>query len=366
MVKSECQHTFIVIEAFFEWLTPSLMSKSYKHLHLDDFSATPKYLQLANAVIRAIAEGHLKKDEMLPSINELSAEFEISKDTVEKSYRYLKNTKIVSSVPGKGYYISNTDLKGSIKIFLLFNKLSEHKKIIYDAFSQTLGEAAVIDFYIYNNDVGLFKKYLSNSSKGEYSYYVIIPHFLDGGDNAYEIINTIPKNKLLLLDKRIAGIEEGFSAVYENFEQDIYTALEQALEPLSKYQTLKIIFPDYTYHPREILKGFYRFCHQFAFASKVVNDIETEPIQEGEVYINLMERDLVILIERILSLKLQVGKQVGVISYNEIPLKKIILNGITTISTDFQWMGENAARILLGNTVKQVEVPFKLTLRGSL
>ncbi len=28
----------------------------------------------------------------------------------------------------------------------------------------------------------------------------------------------------------------------------------------------------------------------------------------------------------------------GVISYNETPLKKIILNGITTISTDFQMM----------------------------
>ena len=40
---------------------------------------------------------------------------------------------------------------------------------------------------------------------------------------------------------------------------------------------------------------------------------------------------------------LVIGKQVGIISYNETPLKKIILNGITTISTDFEAMGIEAA-----------------------
>jgi DNA-binding transcriptional regulator YhcF (GntR family) len=342
------------------------MSKTYKHLYLDEYSATPKYIQLANAVIRAVSEGYLKKDELLPSINELCVEFEISKDTVEKSYRHLKKMGIVGSVPGKGYFISNTDLKRTIKIFLLFNKLSEHKKIIYDAFAQTLGESATIDFYIYNNDFALFKKFLLNSSKDDYSHFVIIPHFLEGGENAYEIINTIPKGKLILLDKKIAGLEEGFSSVHENFEKDIYSALEGVLQPLSKYETLKIIFPDYTYHPKEILKGFHRFCHQYAFNSKVVNNLEEEPIEAGEVYINLMEKDLVILIEKILSQSLKVGKDVGVISYNEIPLKKIILNGITTISTDFHWMGEKAAKIILDNSPQQVEVPFRLTLRASL
>lgn len=342
------------------------MSKVFKHLRLSEYSATPKYLQLANALTRAVSEGHLQKDEILPSINDLSIEYEISKDTAEKTYRYLKNTGLVASVPGKGYYINNIDLKGSIKVFLLFNKLSQHKKLIYDAFAQTLGEEAVIELYIYNNDVALFKKFLANSSKDDYSYYVIIPHFLEGGDHAHEIINTIPKHKLILLDKQISGIEDGYSSVYENFEHNIYSALEEALEPLSKYETLKIIFPEYTYYPQEILKGFYRFCHQYAFNSKVVNSIEEEPIQAGEVYINLMESDLVTLIEKIISLKLEVGKEVGVISYNEIPLKKIILNGITTISSDFHWMGEMAARIIIEKTVQQVEVPFKLTLRPSL
>jgi hypothetical protein len=46
---------------------------------------------------------------------------------------------------------------------------------------------------------------------------------------------------------------------------------------------------------------------------------------KGDVFINLMENDLVVLIERILATELKIGKDVGVISYNETPLKKIIL-----------------------------------------
>jgi DNA-binding LacI/PurR family transcriptional regulator len=164
----------------------------------------------------------------------------------------------------------------------------------------------------------------------------------------------------------ITGVDGRYGAVYENFEKNIYDALEQSLERLSKYHTIKIIFPEYTYHPGEILKGFYRFCQQYAFNYKLVHDIANEPIKEGEVFINLMEEDLVILIEKILATKLKVGKHVGVISYNETPLKKIILNGITTISTDFQMMGEKTAQLILEQSTDHVEIPFSLTMRASL
>lgn len=60
------------------------------------------------------------------------------------------------------------------------------------------------------------------------------------------------------------------------------------------------------------------------------------------------------------------GKYVGVISYNETPLKKIILNGITTISTDFQMMGEKAAQLIPEESTEHVEIPFYLTQRSSL
>jgi DNA-binding transcriptional regulator YhcF (GntR family) len=337
----------------------------FNYLLIDYFSATPKYLQLANCIIKAISAGVLKENDMLPSINELSFEFEISRDTAEKGYKHLKKNGILGSVPGKGYFVKSVELNQKLKIFLLFNKLSPHKKIIYDAFVASLGELAAIDFYIYNNDFLFFKKLITRQNQ-DYTHYVIIPHFMDEAKNVSEIINTIPKEKLILMDKMVPGITGNFAAVYENFGKDIYEALVQANSQLSKYHTIKIIFPEYTYHPKEILEGFYRFCQEFAFNYKVIHNLEKEPIKEGEVYINLMENDLVYLIEKILTTKMKVGKHVGVISYNETPLKKIILNGITTISTDFQMMGEKAAQLIMEESTEHVEIPFYLTLRSSL
>ena len=340
-------------------------SPIYKLIHFDEFSATPKYQQLANSIIKAIEDGKLQVDDVLPSINELSFEFEICRDTAEKGYKYLKKQGIIGSVPGKGYFIKNIDVDRTTKIFLMFNKLSLHKKIIYDFFVSSFGGTAAIDFYIYNNDLALFRKLLENS-KADYHYYVILPHFIEGGDTAHKIINTIPKEKLILLDKIIPGVTGNFGAVYENFEEDIYTALEQALPRLEKYHTIKIIFPENSYYPEEIIKGFTAFCTEYAFSFKVVHDISVEAISKGEVYINLMENDLVVLIQRLIESNFKVGKEVGVISYNETPLKKIILNGITTISTDFEAMGAETAKIILDNESRHVQVPFALTLRDSL
>ena len=323
----------------------------FKHLFIDYYSATPKYLQLANCIVKAIAEGVLKENDVLPSINELSFEFEISRDTAEKGYKHLKKTGVLGSVPGKGYFVKNANLDQKLKIFLLFNKLSPHKKIIYDAFVASIGDMAAIDFYNKHED---------------YTHYVIVPHFLEGGENVHEIVNTLPKEKLILMDKLLPGVNGNYAAVYEDFEKDIYNALVQANDKLSKYNTIKIIFPEYTYHPKEILEGFYRYCQQYAFNYKVIHNIEDDAIQKGEVFINLMENDLVILIEKILATGLKVGKDVGVISYNETPLKKIILNGITTISTDFQMMGEKAAQMILEPSTEHVAIPFYLTLRASL
>lgn len=337
----------------------------FQHLSIDYYSATPKYLQLAHSISKAISNGKLRKDDMLPSINELSFEFEIARDTAEKGYKYLKSIGVLGSVPGKGYFVKETNLKQQHKIFLLFNKLSPHKKIIYDALVASLGELASIDFYIYNNDFDFFKRLIQDAAK-DYSHYVIIPHFMEGGDHAHDVINLIPKDKLILLDKLVPGIDGKFGAVYENFEKDIYGALEQALPQLGKYHTIKIIVPFYTYHPREILQGFTRFCQQYAFNYRIVHNITNEPVKEGEAYINLMEDDLVILIEKILATKMKLGKHVGLISYNETPLKKIILNGITTISTDFQMMGEKTAALIREQSVQHIEIPFYLTLRNSL
>ncbi|WP_158827481.1 GntR family transcriptional regulator [Mucilaginibacter lacusdianchii] len=336
-----------------------------EYIYIDYHSSTPKYLQLANSIIKAVRDNKLSKNDTVPSINELNYNFELSRDTAEKAYKHLKAIGILGSVPGKGYYIKSTESVPKYKVFLLFNKLSAHKKIIYDALVAGLNNQAAIDLYIYNNDFSLFKKFLENAGD-DYTHYVIIGHFMEGGEKAHEVINRLPKEKLILLDRLITGVEGEYAAVYENFEQDIFKALEYALPQLSKYNTIKLAFPKQTYFPTEILQGFMAFCTQYAFNYQIINELQSEPISAGEVFITLTEGDVVALIERILQTKLIVGRDVGVISYNETPLKKIILNGLTTISTDFQKMGDITAKLILNNERKHIENPFHLISRASL
>jgi DNA-binding transcriptional regulator YhcF (GntR family) len=334
-------------------------------IKVDEYSITPKYLQIVNSIVREIENGNIQMGDNLPSINELSIELDISRDTVERGYKHLKNIGVVDAVARRGYYIKNVEFRQPLKIFLLFNKLSTHKKIIYDSFVATLGDHALIDFYIYNNDFSLFKRLILNK-KDDYTHYVIIPHFIEGEEKASEVINTIPSEKLLVLDKIIPGINGEYRAVYQNFEENIYAALKEATNQLSKYQTLKLVFPLYTYYPVEILKGFKAYCQDNVFSCKIVNNISDEPVNKGEVYINVVEDNFVELLEKLVSSGFTIGEEIGVISYNETPIKKFILNGITTISTDFHQMGITVAELILANSKQKCEIPFRLMLRASL
>lgn len=341
------------------------MRNYLKIFKVDEYSITPYYAQIYNAFLRAIEEKLIDKDDILPSINDLSAGLDISRNTVSRAYNDLKKIGIISSVPGKGYFISNTLIDQPIRVLLLFNKLSTHKKLIYDAFAEALYQKASIDFYIYNSNFGFFKKLLLEK-KDKYDKVVIIPHFRDKADNAFDVLNEVSKDKLILLDKMVSGVTGKFGAVYEDFENDIYNALVNIAERVRLFTSVVIIFPKQSYFSTDILIGFLKFCRAFNFDYVILSEIKTENLQKGTLYITITEDDLVQLIDIALSQELKVGPDIGIISYNETPLKRLIGNGITTISTDFKFMGERAAELVMNNAAEHIKVPFHTVIRNSL
>ena len=60
------------------------------------------------------------------------------------------------------------------------------------------------------------------------------------------------------------------------------------------------------------------------------------------------------------------AKDIGVISYNDTLLKEIVEGGITTITTDFNEMGKNLAKMILNKENKKIENPNKLIIRNSI
>ncbi|RAV27816.1 GntR family transcriptional regulator [Sinomicrobium soli] len=342
-------------------------------IHIDEQSEIPKYVQIAESIIKSITRGTLKVGQKIPSINEVCYEFYLSRDTVGKAYNLLKKKKIIISVPGKGYYTTRTDLISRVNILFMVNKPSSYKLQIYNAFVNAVGVNAHVNLSVYHCEEYLFVKTLEKNM-GMYDYYVIMPHFRNKDlryaghmREALKMMEKIPKHKLLLLDNGKSEISGNYASVYQDFENDIIQALTEGLERLQNYDRLLLVYPAKAVHPypSRILHGFRKFCLMHSFDFEVLDQVsdEMEP-QSGDVYITIEENDLVNLVKQVREQGLTPGKDMGIISYNDTPLKELL--GITVISTDFKKMGETAAEMILNNTGEHIKNTFRFLNRGSV
>lgn len=328
--------------------------------------SAPKYMQIIKSLLLAISKGKLKRGDKIPSINQLSEEYLLSRDTVEKAYKHLIRDGVLISVRGKGYFINRVDVENTTRVLLLFNKISNYKKQIYNSFVEHLGRNVNVDLQIHHSNINLFKNLVKNNL-GEYDYYVIMPHFYEKADEAIEILKMIPSEKLILLDIDLDLQGKKHSAVFQNFEKDIVCALNEAADLLKVYEKIILIFPTMILYPKDIIKGFRIFCIQHEFQHEIIYDFhENTKVIKNAAYVVIEENDLVNLIKECRSQELAIGKEVGIISYNETPLKEILLDGITTISTDHELMGKTAAELIMENRHAVIKNPFTLIKRQSL
>ncbi len=336
------------------------------NISIDKKSCTPKYLQLANSILDVVESGISKTRVSLPSIAQLAASLGLSKDTVERSYKYLKENGVLHPSYGKGHYVNLDGFRKAIKICLVLNKLSNQKKELHQALSDKLGSDVLLDIYVYNNSFSCFQRIIE-STKENYSHYLIIPHFNNSEDQAAAFINSsIQKSKLIVLDRKLEGLDNDCACIYESFQEDIYDALEQMQSSLKKYSTIKLIFPSDSHFPRDIHDGLTSFCNTYSFKKEVIPSTKNESITAGTLYICLTENDLVDLVERVNEAGLNLGSDVGVISYNDSPVKRYIGNGITTFSTDYRTMGAFAADMILNKYSSHIKLPFSINYRASV
>ncbi|WP_114782639.1 GntR family transcriptional regulator [Botryobacter ruber] len=328
-------------------------------------SATPVYLQVADAILSGIETGTLKRDRQLPSINELSENNYLSRDTVEKAYQVLRKRGVIVSVKAKGCYVSDTFTSSTYKVLLLLNKVSAYKKAVYYSLLKALGDNAVVDLHIHHFD-GKICESLLQEHLAKYQYVAIMPHFNKNIESAKQAIRKIPKEKLLLLDKSLEGFEGKCAAVYQDFERDIRKALHSGKDLLSKYERLTLVHPEHIPYPIEIVKGFRHFCCENSIEHSVTGAIRPDMDFQGTAFVVLDESDLVELIELGRAKGLVTGKDYGIVSYNDTPLKEVLENGITVISTDHEKMGETAAHMIKNKLKEQVSNPFTLIRRNSL
>lgn len=342
-------------------------------VRLDGDSRIPKYQQIVNSIIEDIENGHLIVGEKIPSINEISEEYYLSRDTVEKAYNLLKGKKIIVSVKGKGYYVARNVSSSQIKILFLLNKLSNYKLKIYNSFINNLEPNAQVHLNIYHCDPKLLLNIL-NENKGAYDYYVVMPHFKDEhlthhnlDQNVIDALKKISPDKLVIMDNYMPALGNEVASIYQDFKMDIYHALLEGICRLNNYNKLILVYPSQVVYPypQEILQGFKKFCGDFGFDFEVLDTIYQEmELGSKDAYIVIEENDLVNLIKQVRDEDLVMGRDIGIISYNDTPLKELL--GITVMSTDFQVMGETAAYMIKKKKKEAVKNVFRFIDRGSI
>jgi DNA-binding transcriptional regulator YhcF (GntR family) len=320
----------------------------------------PKYKQIVYSVEKAIEEKKLKKDERLPSINKVCIAFSLSRDTVLQAYEELKKRGIIYAILGKGYYIKSLEVTIKQRIFLLFDELNIFKEDIYNSFLENIGENVQVDIFFHHFNYEMFRKLITESN-GNYTKYIIMPTNLP---NTAEVIKTLPVNEVFILDQTNSELES-YPAIYQNHKKDIYDALLKGKSHLNKYKKLILIFPGFR-EPVGMKKGFETFCTDYSFEYEVITQFKGREIRTGETYIIPNDRDLVDIIEKSKLQNLKLSEDFGIISYNETALKKIVGNGITTISTDFEAMGRILAEMILNGKKGQIENKCTLIVRNSL
>jgi biotin operon repressor len=326
-------------------------------LNIQDNLTSTKVKLLTDALCDAISQGKYKTGQALPSVNQLSRQYNLSRDTVFKSYRELKKRGIVDSTPAKGYHVAGM----MNKVLLMLDIYSPFKDVLYNSFVSRLPKNFKVDlvFHFYNEH--LFETVISDSV-GRYNYYVIMNF---SNEVFHESLRKIDPAKLLILD--LGDFEKyDYAYVCQDFGKSVYACLDNNIRLIRKYRKFVLYLPDESEHPKILIRYFKKFAKDHRIEAKVIKSLKKTNLEKDTAYLIIQQKDLVETVKRCRIEKFTIGKDLGLIAYNDTPMYEIIENGITVISTDFSIMGQQAAEFVKTRQKMQEIIPARMIVRGSL
>jgi DNA-binding transcriptional regulator YhcF (GntR family) len=334
-------------------------------IQFDPHSNKPKYQQLIDSIVDAIDSGKFERGKQLPSINVVANEFGMARMTVTKAYDELRERGLINSHHGKGFYVASTDTRSALNVFILMDALTPYKEILLENILENLGEGVSHTLFFHYHDIQLFEN-LIQDNVGKYNHYIILPHF---NKSVSGILSKIPKDKLLILDIDVKEFGPDATILYQNFESNMYNGLTECIKKIKKYKALNLVLSSksFQYTPNGIINGFTSFCTDNNITYDIIPDLEEDvDIQENEAYIVFREFDLIKMINWCTKKHWKFGQEIGVISYDDTPLKEIISEGISVISNDFALMGKRAAEMILDKTKGRYSNEYYFIDRQSL
>lgn len=337
------------------------MTKTITELiQVDTSLVTPVYKQIVQSICRTIENGALNKGDVLPSVNKISEVFQLARGSVFTAYNELRASGIIDSIPGKGYFVSSTETRQQKRVFLLFSSFTSYKESLFNSLLESLPKNYVLDIYFHHHDIKTFEN-LVRDRASYYHVFVIVPEV---NVNTVSILSLLDQKKLFLLDAGFKEYKNEYRGVFQNEEKDIYTILLTNQDKIDRYKRLYLVVPGGN-DTKNIVNGFNKFSRKISTTTGIKNNVDLPAMKKGDGYIVTDDSDLVEIVQHAKKNQWILGKDIGVISYNESILKSMIGNGISTITTDFKTMGNSMADLIVTGKRAVIENPFIMIDRKS-
>ncbi len=342
------------------------MSISFK---INQSGGKPVYKQLIQQFETKIKSGRLQTGDMVPSMNELAKELDISRETVKKVYSILRDRGFLEPHQGKGFYVKCPDESRRLSVLILFDKMSVYKQTILNSFMAEMGSNIESTILLHNQNLDLYEYYL-DLYLDDFDYYIVTPHFAfdeESQKRMHKLTSRIPNRKLIVLDRLPEGLKGNFGAVYQDFENDAYDGLKQGLQKIMKSGKLNMIKLPTSLYGDKVSLAVKRFCAEYGIELYSYQK-PPEDIMKDDIFLvvnSQLDTGISDLADNISNNNLKIGKDVFIISYNEFPLNKVVLGGLTTISTDFEKMGRLAARMILDKKMEKIKCNFGMIRRAT-
>jgi DNA-binding transcriptional regulator YhcF (GntR family) len=325
----------------------------------------PKYQQLIKSLLQDIEMGDLKPGERLPSINEASEECYLSRDTVERAYTELHKMGVITSIFRKGYFIADSQLNVKSKILLLVGKITETNSKIFNSLSDALGKNVIVDIYSYQYKTKNFQEII-NQQLGNYHYYVVIPHLIEEDDDNIKTLKKIAGDRLIILDTNFKSLANNHSSIIYKDNSSLLKVLLPQLNLFKKYSGFNLVLSEEDYFDANLITACREFCESIAMEFQVLDGLDEDDFRSGEIYFTLQDEDLVQAIKYAEQKNLSLGKDVGLIAFNDSPLKEVLEGGISVLSNQANKIGQLVASIILENAKTSQEINLEFIIRKSL
>lgn len=316
---------------------------------------------IVTGILAAIDHKILSKGDPLPSVNLMIRRLGLARMTVVKALNILKERGIIVAEDKVGYFVKDVNIKRELKVFLFLTGFYSYHEVLYNSILEGIHDPGIsIDLYFHHCNPRIFKSVLAENL-GSYGLYLIT-----GFDHPQvrSLLKRVPPKKLLQIIR--PPLLDGVSFISQDFYAGLKKSLEKLKDRLDKYEQFILIFPPGMSHPGEIKEAFTGFCSENGISCRIEEKLNRKFIAKGCAFWVIEDSDLITLIKTGEETRLQLGKELGILSYNETPMKEIIRNGITVVSADFAKMGCFISRFIM-NPEYTTELFFpEVIIRNSL